>query len=53
MLNSERTSAGKVYYYLFDGLGSIVGMTDSTGALVATYGYDPSATSVEAVCRAV
>jgi RHS repeat-associated protein len=41
MLNSERTSAGKVYYYLFDGLGSIVGMTDSTGALVATYGYDP------------
>jgi RHS repeat-associated protein len=41
MLNSERTSAGKVYYYLFDGLDSIVGMTDSTGALVATYGYDP------------
>jgi hypothetical protein len=40
MLNSERTSAGKVYYYLFDGLGSIVGMTDSTGTLVATYGYD-------------
>ena len=40
MLNSERTSAGNVYYYLFDGLGSIVGMTDSSGALVATYGYD-------------
>ncbi|GCE25904.1 hypothetical protein KDA_13880 [Dictyobacter alpinus] len=36
MLNSERTSAGKVYYYLFDGLGSIVGMTDS-----ASYDYDP------------
>ncbi len=41
MLNSERTTAGNVYYYLFDGLGSIVGMTDSTGNLVATYGYDP------------
>jgi RHS repeat-associated protein len=40
MLNSERTSASKVSYYLFDGLGSIIGMTDSTGALVASYGYD-------------
>ena len=40
LLNSERTSAGKVYYYLFDGLDSIVGMTDSNGALVASYGYD-------------
>src|ERR1700733_6278820 len=44
MLNSERTSAGQVYYYLFDGLGSIVSMTDSSGALVATYGYDPFGT---------
>ena len=41
LLNSERTTAGNVYYYLFDGLGSVVGMTDSSGNLVATYGYDP------------
>ncbi|GCE25991.1 type IV secretion protein Rhs [Dictyobacter alpinus] len=41
MLNSERTSAGKVYYYLFDGLGSIVGMTDSAGNMAASYDYDP------------
>ncbi|GCE07761.1 hypothetical protein KDAU_74560 [Dictyobacter aurantiacus] len=41
LLNSERTSAGKVYYYLFDGQDSVVAMTDSTGAIVASYGYDP------------
>ncbi|GCE19524.1 type IV secretion protein Rhs [Dictyobacter kobayashii] len=41
LLNSERTSAGKVYYYLFNGQGSIVGMTDSAGNLVASYDYDP------------
>ncbi|GER88809.1 hypothetical protein KDW_29710 [Dictyobacter vulcani] len=32
---------GKAYYYLFDGRGSIVRMTDSTGAVVNQYGYDP------------
>ncbi|GCE28124.1 hypothetical protein KDA_36080 [Dictyobacter alpinus] len=41
LLNSERTSAGKVYYYLFDGLGSIVGLTDSAGNMAASYDYDP------------
>ncbi|GCF08419.1 hypothetical protein KDI_19830 [Dictyobacter arantiisoli] len=41
LLNSEHTTAGNVYYYLFDGLDSVVGMTDSSGNLVATYGYDP------------
>ncbi|GCE18180.1 RHS repeat-associated core domain-containing protein [Dictyobacter kobayashii] len=41
LLNSERTSAGKVYYYLFNGQGSIVGMTDSAATLVASYDYDP------------
>ncbi|WP_443090041.1 RHS repeat domain-containing protein [Dictyobacter kobayashii] len=41
LLNSERTSAGKVYSYLFNGQGSIVGMTDSAGNLVASYDYDP------------
>jgi hypothetical protein len=40
LLNNGRTSSGK-YYYLFDGLGSIVGMTDSKGNEVNAYGYDP------------
>jgi len=41
-LIDERTATG-TYYYLFDGLGSVVGLTDSTGALVGneTYHYDP------------
>src|ERR1019366_626957 len=41
-LIDERTTTG-TYYYLFDGLGSVVGLTDSTGALVGneTYQYDP------------
>jgi RHS repeat-associated protein len=34
------TSATKDYYIL-DGLGSIVGVTDSTGSLAHTYAYDP------------
>lgn len=29
------------YYYLHDGLGSVVGLTDSTGAVVNSYAYDP------------
>ena len=37
---TDQNDLGSVYYYLFDGLGSIVGMTNSSGALVATYGYD-------------
>ncbi len=41
LLNSERTPDGKTYYYLFDGLGSIVGMTDSAGKEVNGYDYDP------------
>ncbi len=39
-LIDERTPSG-AYYYLFDGLGSIVGLTDSNGTLVSTYQYDP------------
>jgi RHS repeat-associated protein len=41
-LIDERTSTG-TYYYLFDGLGSVVGLTNSMGALVGneTYHYDP------------
>ncbi|MFL5666277.1 MAG: RHS repeat-associated core domain-containing protein [Ktedonobacteraceae bacterium] len=41
LLNHERTPDGKKYYYLFDGLGSIVGMTDSAGNEVNRYVYDP------------
>ncbi len=39
-LLSQRTPAG-THYYLEDGLGSIVGMTDANGAVVAEYRYDP------------
>jgi RHS repeat-associated protein len=41
LLNNERTSNGSKYYYLFDGEGSIVEMTDSSGNVVNSYGYDP------------
>jgi len=29
------------YYYLHDGLGSVVGLTDSSGNVVNRYSYDP------------
>ncbi len=32
---------GGASYYLFDGLGSVVAMTDSTGAVKNRYTYDP------------
>ena len=41
LLNSLHTPDGKKYYYLFDGEGSIVGVTDSTGTDVNRYDYDP------------
>lgn len=34
-------TGGASYYYLFDRLGSVVGLVDSTGALVNSYSYDP------------
>ncbi len=42
VLVSERTPSG-TFYYLFDGLGSVVGLTDSNGNLVGNerYVYDP------------
>ena len=39
-LIGERRPDGN-YYYLFDGLGSITGLTNSTGALVRSYSYEP------------
>jgi hypothetical protein len=32
---------GKSYFYLTDGAGAVVGVTDSAGSLVAQYHYDP------------
>jgi RHS repeat-associated protein len=32
---------GNTYHYIFDGRGSVVGLTDGTGALVTTYVYEP------------
>lgn len=42
-LIDERNPAGGTgnYYYLFDGLNSVIGLTDSAGNLVDTYKYDP------------
>src|SRR6266699_836640 len=41
LLNNERTPDGKKYSYLFDGLGSIVGLTNSAGNEINAYDYDP------------
>ncbi len=43
-LATERITSGSTtssYYYLFDGLGSVVALTDSSGTVVNTYSYDP------------
>ncbi len=32
---------GQTYHYIYDGRGSVAGLTDSTGALVSTYVYEP------------
>ena len=45
VLLGERTTAGK-FYYLFDGLGSVVGITDASGKLVNNYKYDPYGRSI-------
>lgn len=45
-LIGERRPDGR-YYYLFDGLGSITGLTNSSGALVRTYRYEPYGTQRE------
>ena len=40
LLNNQRIPNGSRYYYLFDGLGSIVGMTSDSGNKVNSYDYD-------------
>ena len=37
---SQRTTTGK-QFFLSDRLGSTIGLTDSTGAIVREYAYDP------------
>jgi len=49
LLNDERTLDGKKYYYLFDGLGSIVAMTDGTGKEVNAYDYDPYGNMINSI----
>jgi len=39
-LISERIG-GATYYYLYDGLGSVVALTNSSGTVVNSYRYDP------------
>ena len=40
-LVSLRTATDSRFYYLFDGLGSVVGLVNSSGSKVNTYSYDP------------
>jgi len=34
------TDSNKVYYYHFDGLGSVIALTDANGTFVEYYEYD-------------
>jgi RHS repeat-associated protein len=45
---ARQASTGDTHYYLRDGLGSIVALTDSTGNIVANYTYDPYGTTLTA-----
>jgi len=40
-LIGQRSPGGARHYYLFDGLGSVVAMTDAAGNVVNRYRYDP------------
>ncbi len=44
-LVSERIN-GTSYHYLYDGTGSVIGLTNSSGQLVNTYTYDPYGNSL-------
>lgn len=41
------------FYYLFDGLGSVVALTNSTGAVTHSYTYDPYGVTTETTSSAV
>jgi RHS repeat-associated protein len=40
-LLSERLPSGAIYYYAFDGLGSVSALTDTSGTAQALYSYEP------------
>lgn len=40
-LVSQRRPDGSTYYYVFDALGSVLHLIDSSGNVAATYSYDP------------
>lgn len=40
-LHSERLPSGAIYYYAFDGLGSVSALTDTSGTAQALYSYEP------------
>jgi RHS repeat-associated protein len=40
-LLGHRERGGPAHHYILDALGSVVGVTDGSGALVATYHYEP------------
>ena len=40
-LLSERLPSGAIYYYAFDGLGSVSALTDTAGTAQALYTYEP------------
>jgi RHS repeat-associated protein len=40
-LVSERLPSGAIYYYGFDGLGSVSALTDASGTAQALYAYEP------------
>ena len=40
-LISKITPSNQAYYYHYDGIGSTVAISDSTGAIVNRYAYDP------------
>jgi YD repeat-containing protein len=40
-LHARTITSSSTYYYLTDGNGSVVGLTDASGSLVNQYSYDP------------
>jgi len=45
---SEHLSSGTYYYYLYDSIGSVVGLTDSAGSIVDSCSYDPYGNTISA-----